>query len=445
MRLALLWLLLVTAGIFILVHSIIRDIRYTKEYPADLRYRVVGARLVKDGKLPYFYKWKKGDGFRYYDPDNFDNEKPSNITVSPFYLHLLSPIADLPEADIAKGWLVSEYGILVVLTVFCFLQAKTTAQKVTVVLFALLFLLTNAWKCHIDYGQSYLWMPFFAFLFYVCFRRNDHFAWGFAAGTVAACFVLVRLNTLFFFLPFLFLLPRYKRSWWLAFCLPPLLLGAWTLLDKQERNLWLDYKALLGEQLKVHQDLGFEVQHNDPNPKFAYWEGIDKREADRLGAAERDTIYTENGNVFVLFRLLFKRRLSPALLGIAGIAVITGLLLCFYFLQRPFQKLPPAQLTIFAFCCYMVSDLFSPFYRHQFYTVQWLFILLLAAATWGRGWRTATAILLAGLVLNCVHLPFIKMGNTIGEYGILAVLLVVSLVSGRPTGQKPQPDSISID
>jgi len=241
------------------------------------------------------------------------------------------------------------------------------------------------------------------------------------------------------------LLPRYKRSWWLAFCLAPLLVGAWTLLDRQQRNLWLDYKALLGEQLKVHQELGFDVQRNDPDPKFSNWEGVDKREADRLGAVEQDKIYTENGNVFVLFRLLFKRRLPPVLLGIAGITVIVGLLLWFYFLHRPFGKVPPAQLTIFAFCCYMVSDLFSPFYRHQFYTVQWLFPLLLAAATWGRGWRTATAILLAGLLLNCIHLPFIKMGNTIGEYGIFCVLLVVSLVSGRPTGAKPQPVSVSTD
>ena len=51
----------------LLTHSIYRDIQLEKQYPSDLRNRVVGARLQKDGKDPYFYKWKKEDGFRYID------------------------------------------------------------------------------------------------------------------------------------------------------------------------------------------------------------------------------------------------------------------------------------------------------------------------------------------------------------------------------------------
>ncbi|MDP9042728.1 MAG: hypothetical protein M3N30_12170, partial [Bacteroidota bacterium] len=49
----------------ILTHSVIRDVMYDKQYPGDLRNRIVGARLQKDGKLPYHYHWQESDGIRY--------------------------------------------------------------------------------------------------------------------------------------------------------------------------------------------------------------------------------------------------------------------------------------------------------------------------------------------------------------------------------------------
>lgn len=435
------WLVILSAGILILTYSISRDIRYSKEYPGDLRYRVVGARLVKDGSLPYFYKWKKGDGIRYYDPDNFDILKAANITVSPFYLHLLSPIADIRQAAIIYCWLVSEYLLLAGMTVFCFFLAKTTGQKQAVVLFSLLFLLTNAWKSHVSCGQTYLWIPFFAMLFFACIRRPGHFVWGFAAGAVAACFVLVRINAIFFFPPFLFLAHRYKRSWGIAFCLPPLLLAGWTLLDRQERSLWVDYGGMMKEYLKLNQDLDFVVQHNEPDPRFGHWEGVDKAAADKLGASEPDKVYSENGNVFVLFQAVFKRPLCHVVLVTAGVAIIGALLGCFYFLHRPFTQLSPQQVTIFAFCLYMISDLFSPIHRHQYYTTQWLFPLLLAAATWSSSSRTAYWLLAGCLLVSAIHLPFVKMGNTIAEYLLLFILLCISLVQEAKWPSKTRPAS----
>jgi hypothetical protein len=51
----------------LLIIAFIRDARYEKLYPGDLRNRVVGARLIYDGKSPYFYKWQPQDGMRYYN------------------------------------------------------------------------------------------------------------------------------------------------------------------------------------------------------------------------------------------------------------------------------------------------------------------------------------------------------------------------------------------
>ena len=51
----------------LLAHSIYRDIQLEKQYNDDLRNRVVGSRLQKDGKLPYTYYYKSGDDLRYFD------------------------------------------------------------------------------------------------------------------------------------------------------------------------------------------------------------------------------------------------------------------------------------------------------------------------------------------------------------------------------------------
>ena len=36
------------------------DIHYTKEYPGDLRNRIVGARIIADGHSPIFTNGRKG-------------------------------------------------------------------------------------------------------------------------------------------------------------------------------------------------------------------------------------------------------------------------------------------------------------------------------------------------------------------------------------------------
>ena len=433
------WWILLLAGVLILGWSLDRDIRYSKAYPGDLRYRVVGARLVKDGRLPYFYKWKQGDGFRYYDPDNFDSLKAANITVSPFYLHLLTPIADLPQARIIWIWLVLEYLVLAAMTALGLFLATTTGQKQAVVAIALLFLLTNAWKNHVAEGQTYLLIPALALLFYAGVRRPGPFVRGLAAGVIAGVLLLIRPNTIFFFLPFLFLARRYSRSWWLAFGLPLLLLAGWTLGSQRERALWLDYKHLLQEYVKLNQDLGPATAHNDPDPRFAKWEGIDKPAADSLSLHGIEKVYKENGNVFVLYKLVVHRRLPPVVWEMISIALIAAFGGCFYLRHRSFASV--SQLAIFAFCLYMINDLFSPVHRHQYYEVQWLCPLFLAAATAQRRYLPVYVCVIAGLFLGTVHFSFLKMQNTVGEYLILASLLALSLLSTATGPRKPEQAS----
>ncbi len=427
----------------VLAYGVKRDIRFDKEYPGDLRNRVVGSRMIKDGLSPYYYKWKKGDGFRYYDPDNFDSLRPSIASSTPFLHQLLTPLAELPEARLSRFWLVIEYGMTAGMAIFAFLWAKTNEQRQAVVLLFLLFLLTNAWKLHIANGQTYLCIPFFAMLFFGFWRKNSSPVWAIAAGVAAACLVLIRPNTLLVFVPFLFILRNYRRSWLLAFLAPVVLLAGWTILSPRELGLWQDYTKMLDEQIRFHQGLPVARQDNEPDPRFAQWEGIDKPAADKLSETEPVKIYSENGNAFVLFKNIFHRQLPVPVLAATGMLLIAALILLFYFLQIRLGRQDLPRAAIFGFCLYMVSDLFSPVYRHQYYTVQWIFPLLIAATLYSARQKWIYALLLTALLLSCIHLPFIKMGNTIGEYLILAVLLAISLLPEGFPKQELTPASLS--
>ncbi|HEY4335514.1 MAG TPA: glycosyltransferase family 87 protein [Puia sp.] len=435
------WLLILISGLLVLLWSIPRDIRYTRAYPVDLRNRIVGARLEKDGRLPYFYKWSPGDGVRYYDPRNFDNWTASNITASPFFHHLLSPIADWPQATLLVGWLVSEYGILALMTVLCFFWAKTTMQKQMVLGVSILFLLTSAWKLHVSVAQIYLWIPALALLFFGCIRRPGHFVWGFCAGVLAASLLLIRFNTLFFFAPMVFLARRYSRLWWMAFFLPLLAGAGWVLGSPQERALWKDYDQLLQESVRVHQGRDAATASNAPDPHYAQWEGIDVAAAKKQ-ADSTERLYLETGNAFILARYFTARRLPPYVWPAAAIVLIGALLLCFWRRHRPFAQVPVSQVAIFAFCLYMLVDLFSPIYRIQYYSVQWLFpLLVVAMSADARQWKLI-AVLAGYLLLTIVHLPWGAKQNTLEEYVLLAVLLGFSEFSTGGKGSKTGPASL---
>ncbi|MBN8856523.1 MAG: hypothetical protein BGO55_17145 [Sphingobacteriales bacterium 50-39] len=439
----LVWVSTICLGLPLFLFALLRDIHYTKEYPGDLRNRIVGARIIGDGHSPYFYKWKEGDGLRYYDPDNFDTLKPAVMTSTPFMHRLLLPIANRPQARIAQYWLVLEYLLLAGMTIFAFYCARSGGQRLAVIAVALLFLLTNAWKCQVSHGQYYLLIAAFGMLFYASMRHQKSIGWALIGGTAAACMILIRPYAILFLIPLALSARGFSRRWLLASLIPGLLLAGWILTSSRELDLWKDYAHMLQEQLKVHQDLPHEVRHNAPDPHYRYWEGLDMSAVDDQMRHTWSPVHSENGNVFVLYRLLLHRKLSVTALGLLCMTTIIGLTALWYFLRRSSGGRDITRMAIFGFCLYMIADLFSPIYRHQYYTVQWIFPLLLAAAIWSPQRKRWYGALLIGLLLSIIHFPFVKMGNTIGEYLILLALLAISLLPGTPGKENLQPASLS--
>ncbi len=424
MNVKLAWTGCIIIFIITLGWSVYRDIAIEKQVTGDLRNRVVGARLQKDGMLPYFYNWRPADGMRYYDGGNFDSAKVSNITATPFFHHLLYPIADLPQRRISYIWLLLEYIIMAVLLFVGYSFAKKSAQQCAVLVTAILFFLTEAWKMHIANGQMYIIIPALCMLFYYCIYHKKNLLQALLAGTCATALVLIRPNAIIFFLPFLLLIKKMPPRFLMAFAVPVLLLTGITFASKQERAFWQDYAAQIAQQIELHQELHPLLIKNYPNPAFEDVEGwVGKQVAADYKKFPYD-VHSENGNVFVIVRNLFHIKLPVWLLSAASAATMLAVFIIFIRKQQPENNYLLPHIAILGFCLYMISDLFSPIYRGQYYTVQWFFPLLVAFAGIEKKDKWLGFLLVTGLVLNILNIDFIKMEHSIGEYLLLVTLLL---------------------
>ena len=127
---------------------------------------------------------------------------------------------------------------------------------------------------------------------------------------------------------------------------------------------------------------------------------------------------------------LFPNKISTQGLSIICYALITMLLLGFYTVSKGSLSISRHAylIIIFGYCLYMLSDLFSPVYRHQYYTVQWFFVVLLFLGMPKQPFQRKYVILvLTGVFLNMINTPFLKMEHSLGEYLMLFSLLLFSL------------------
>ncbi len=419
------WIAVIIFFALVFSWSVYRDIHLEKRYAGDLRNRVVGARLQKDGRSPYFYKWKQGDGTRYYDPNNFDSLRVANITASPFFHYLMYPVAELPQRTISVIWLIGQYIVLTLIVALSLSLATTTQQRWCVIIAAALLLLTEAWKMHIGNGQNYSGLVLLAMLFYYCMRKKT-LVMCLLAGICVAMLVLIKPTLVLFFVPFLFLLRMYSRQQLAVLLLPMAAACIWIGCSTHQMHLWKDYKQNITQQILLHQQESPEKQVNDPDPVFEVWEGIDPAAIQQAGKLFPDKIYSENGNFFVLTQQLFHIKINTTVLSFLSAACIVLLLLVFYLRHRDSGFTLPAT-ALAGYCLFMTTDLFSPVYRHQYYAVLWLFPLMLGASLYQESLKKIYVVIAVGLLLNITNIPFLPMEHTMGEYIMLGGFIVLSL------------------
>ncbi|HEY4966716.1 MAG TPA: glycosyltransferase 87 family protein, partial [Puia sp.] len=227
--------------LIILSHSIIRDVYLEKQYTGDLRNRIVGARLQKDGRLPYFYYWQAKDGIRYFDPINTNksSETVSPITASPFFHQLLYPICDLDQKSLSKIWFAFQYILLVAMIWIACRMTSDGRTRWLMVNTAVLFTMTEAWKSIIVNGQIYL---FYAFLMLCVISRllNNKKGWKIIGGLILAVWILNRPIGLIVMVPIL-LLYKQQRVFIFSTIAGLMGYGLFVLSSPFEKSLWLNY------------------------------------------------------------------------------------------------------------------------------------------------------------------------------------------------------------
>lgn len=404
-------------GILLLLPALLRDIKLEASYPSDLRNRQVGARLIKDGRLPYFYHYALADGTRYLDIKNCGPLSASNITATPYLHQLLIPICELPFRKFSFLWLVITYALLAIMYVLVQTISTTVFSKVVAWLSVVIFPYTEAWKIHVYQGQYYLIIPFLLLVFYWLFIKKQTWLNILLIGIVGVSIVLVRPTAMVFFLPFLFLLKQYKQQIFsiltMGICAVVFLLA-----NPFQKSLWQQYSAGIKEHIKIHQNAHPTLQTNPACPEVTNVEGFNLTEINAHLTPQ--TFYSEAGNFHTLWQMVVKQPLPLNQLYIIEFAVMLLLVITYYISHKKAHTFSILNAILLGFALLMLADLFAPINRGQYNTVQWIFaLLLITQINFTNKTRWCLLLIWLGLILNIANVSFIKMEHTIGEYCML--------------------------
>lgn len=418
------WLSFLIAGI-LLALAFARDLQYEKLYPDDLRNRVVGARLIADGKSPYFYKWKPADGLRYYDPSNFNTNIISNTTASPFLHSLVMPFSNLSQRTISFMWLLGQYVILIGMGLVAYRYAQGWGRHACLLLTGV-FPFTDGWIRHVLTGQFYLLIPFLLFITYILLAGRQKNWRLLIAALCAVMVVLIRPFAALSFIPFLFVLPVTKK--FIVYCVA--ISAAYLLFvvaSPHQVQVYKDYNQFIKYAVNEHQEKPLPTRAIIiPNPGIGQLEGFNIDSIRLYKAKNPVRSFSENGNFFVLYRKVVGRQVPEQLL-LAGSMLCTLLIvLLFYFGTAKSGRLLE-QCVLVGFVIYLVLEMFLPMHRHQYNTVQFLFPLLLTAMYIQRITTPARILIAVGLLLNTLKWQVIPMKNTAGELLMLAGLLLATV------------------
>ena len=394
--------------------------------PGDMRNRIVGSRIMKDGGSPYFYIWKEGDTVRYYDTYIPPNSIMSPATSTPFFHKVNGLIADLPQYQFNSIWLLIEYFSLGACLVLAMLAMPLTRYKNIYYFLAgitVAFTYTVGWRIHIYTGQNYIFVPVLAMACYYAMAQKKGALQLVLFGAAACSLILLRPITALIFLPFLFYVKSYYKWFCSAAIFMILYLGyAWN--NPVQKKNWADYFKSVQTGIAVHQQLLPPVKLVPYNPVPIYsFEGVDFNTEGNEKLGSKMKLGAENSNFFIFYNELTGHKISVAAMTVIGLFTCLVLLLPLLIITR--KKIPFSliQLFLLGFIIYNTYEFCTPVTRLAYHWVQFLFPLLLIPLFSRRLYIIPTILLIAGFCLNIAVLPSVKMEHTIGEFLIVTAML----------------------
>lgn len=237
---------------------------------------------------------------------------------------------------------------------------------------------------------------------------------------------LFKPTTILLILPVLIFANRQPKAFIKIYITSFLAIVSFNFALPGEINYWKDYFHAIKEHQKIWQNEG--IISYPTIPKINEWEGINITE--QKDQMHKHPLYLDNeySNFFVFSNNLTGKHISVWALYFLFTICFSVLL---YLLAK--QKPYPASALLnaallYGALLYFLSDIFSPIIRSQYYTIQWLYPLLLLMVFPGKISTNVYFIIFSGLILNIISLPDIKWEHTLGEalffIGIVYMLLI---------------------
>lgn len=398
----------------ILIYAIQRDYALVPQYQRDLRNRITGARLMQDGKDPYFYKWNPTEPLKYFDPYDYRGLVVSSSTASPFFHRILSPLNHLPYITIAWIWLVLEYLFFLLLVFIGIYFSISEARKSFILILSGGFLLTDAWITHIMVGQMYIFIAALVFLVssvIINSKRNKNHLW---LGLLLASTILIRPPVLLIYLPLLFLIKKtYKfclsTSVWLFVYL------IFLAVNPLEKFFWQSFTQSIKIHTKFHEGMIKEklVPKMD---NIVFLESYDFRKVDSLVKVSKNKSHSEVGNILYLQKMLTGINVDSNTATKISVLVLAIIFLIFgYFHRHPTIQ----EVLILGNIVYLTWELLSPIIRNQYYTVEFFPLVLMVFSSNKRIGAVSTVLIVLGIILNITNTTLIPVRHTIGELFML--------------------------
>jgi hypothetical protein len=369
--------------VLLLASFIIDGLNVEQGGSIDYRNRVTGARLLAAGLNPYTYKWNRDDPEIYCDLYNNPKLPVSKTTVTPTMLTLTMGEAALPYRIDQWFWFLGQWTLLLGTAWLWWRRCDSFGQRALLGVMVTGLTYTDAWRLHVERGQSYVLLLFlFAFWLTGMLRSTrPRFLTGFALG------LLTTLRP-----PFLLLLPfvAWRQRGQIAGAATGLLLGLVVPLFFS-RAIWSDYFSAM----QVHSEL---YRHAiDPLPgEHPYPPIIEGIPTDTL--ANYVAIPYADFSAHALLRGLGLEPVPALPVLVPGLVLLGG----WAWLAR---RQPENRFLLGLAVGMFLIDLLLPAYRDSYNDVLALNILALGLVTAPRfssGIALALLALLAGVVIYVV-------------------------------------------
>lgn len=354
--------------IFIIVASTIAvmgfavDLLNTLNTPGiDFRNRIVGARLMRMGLDPYYFKWTPSQSEILLDPLDKPTSPITRTTVSPSNLALFEPIANLPYKTLRLFWFAFQW-IALLLSLFILARNSKSKEKAMCIwIVGLIFVSgSHAWHVHIYVGQIYILYIFALALAYqlvISPHRLGPIAGGLLIGLTAA----MRFPVALIGLPML-IYCRWKILMWsvIGFVIgvggPMLIAGA---------GIWKSYYTAM----RIHGRIQYSWLQLPRGNVPQIIEGMDWSKKPLS-----PVLVSSDSSILGTFNQLFGINIASSIIFVLAIAVL--LMACILFVYR--KKNPSVSLVfqiglVFVF----ISEFLLPGARIVYQDIIWLILLSL--------------------------------------------------------------------